>query len=341
MSQLHAHADTHEEDHGHDHPDFLQHHWDNPVQQFEAGKLGMWLFLATEILLFGGLFCAYAIWRANHPEIFKYGSQFLSTKWGAINTAVLLTSSLTMAMAVTFAARGKMKSVILCLILTLFGAGGFMAIKYVEYNHKFHEGFYPGMGFYSEPHASELWLPMDETAKAQRVKRLEHEAVQSQATLAAAIVRDELPSPPEEAQQWNQPVAGGGPTGLVTDQQLIDTIELSAFLPPSFIGDNEDIPSELAYAEHHNAGEIPTLPHPLQDPERPVNAQKFFTIYFLMTGLHGIHVVAGGFVILWLLLLTIKGRFSREYYTPIDLGGLYWHIVDVIWIFLFPLFYLI
>ena len=83
------------------------------------------------------------------------------------------------------------------------------------------------------------------------------------------------------------------------------------------------------------------LAHPLQDPERPVNAQKFFTIYFLMTGLHGIHVVIGGFVILWLLLKTMKGHFSREYYTPIDLGGLYWHIVDVIWIFLFPLFYLI
>ena len=341
MSQMHAHADHHDDDHGHDHPDFLQHHWDNPVQQFEAGKLGMWLFLSTEILLFGGLFVAYSVWRANHPEIFAYGSQFLSTEWGAINTAVLLTSSLTMAMAVTYAARGKMKAVVLCLLLTLCGAGGFMAIKYVEYAHKFHEGFYPGMGFYSEPHASELWLPLDETAQAKRADRLAHEAADSQAMLAADQVRAEMPAAPADAQPWNQPTAGYGPAGIVTDEELMDTIELSLFLPPSVLTNNEDIPSEIAYAEHHEAGEIPTLPHPLQDPERPVNAQKFFTIYFLMTGLHGIHVVVGGILIIWLLLLTLRGRFSREYYTPIDLGGLYWHIVDVIWIFLFPLFYLI
>ncbi|MHC4876174.1 MAG: cytochrome c oxidase subunit 3 family protein, partial [Planctomycetota bacterium] len=93
MSDAHAHD--------HDHPPFLQHHWENPKQQFEAGKLGMWLFLATEVLLFGGLFCGYAIWRANHPEMFKFGSTFLDTTMGAINTAVLIASSLTMAAAVT------------------------------------------------------------------------------------------------------------------------------------------------------------------------------------------------------------------------------------------------
>ena len=97
----------------------------------------------------------------------------------------------------------------------------------------------------------------------------------------------------------------------------------------------------LKFAEDHSPGEKLELAHPLQDPERPVNAQKFFSIYFMMTGLHGIHVIVGGIVITWLLILTLRGRFSGEYYTPIDLGGLYWHIVDVILIFLFPLFYLI
>ena len=97
----HAAADTH------DHPEYLAHHWDTPQQQFEAGKLGMWLFLATEVLLFGGLFCAYAVFRHNYPEIFAYGSQFLDTRWGAINTVVLIVSSLTMATAVSAAQLDK------------------------------------------------------------------------------------------------------------------------------------------------------------------------------------------------------------------------------------------
>jgi cytochrome c oxidase subunit 3 len=81
--------------------------------------------------------------------------------------------------------------------------------------------------------------------------------------------------------------------------------------------------------------------HPLQDPHRPANAHMFFNIYFMMTGLHGIHVIIGGAVIVWLLVLSLRGRFSPAYFTPVDLGGLYWHVVDLIWIFLFPLFYLI
>jgi cytochrome c oxidase subunit 3 len=327
--------------HDHDHPDFLGHHWDTPVQQFEAGKLGMWLFLATEILLFGGLFCAYAVWRSNHPEIFKYGSQFLDTFWGATNTAVLLVSSLTMAMAVTFAARGRMKAVVICLVLTLAGAAGFMAIKYVEYSHKFHEGFYPGMSFYEEPHASHLWLPLEETAIAEKAHAFELDQAESEEGRAQMLLRAELPEAPADAVVWNKPVAGTGPAGLTTSDLATDRAEFTVFLPEAVLGNLEDIPEELAFAQHHEAGEAVHLSHPLQDPERPANVQKFFTIYFMMTGLHGIHVVIGGFVMLWLLYRTLKGHFSREYYTPIDFGGLYWHVVDLIWIFLFPLFYLI
>ena len=150
-----------------------------------------------------------------------------------------------------------------------------------------------------------------------------------------------MPLPPPTAEPSVVPAAGTGPEGLTTNELALETAEFAVFLPPSVIGNLENQGPELDFAEHHEPGEEPHLPHPLQDPDRPPNAQKFFTIYFLMTGLHGIHVIIGGFVILWLLLLTLRGRFSRGYYTPVDLGGLYWHIVDVIWIFLFPLFYLI
>ena len=328
-------------DHDHDHPDFLGHHWENPKQQFDAGKLGMWLFLTTEVLLFGGLFCAYAVWRSNHPELFKYGSQFLDTFWGATNTGVLLISSMTMAMAVTYAARGKTKAVSICLVFTLLGAGGFMGIKYVEYAHKFHEGFYPGIKFYDQPEASHLWLPLNETATAQVAADRVHDVEESNLQHAQSLVRAELPEAPADAQTWNKPISGPGPGGLTTNLETEDLAEFTAFLPPNFLNDEADLAGELDYAEHHEPSEKPHLAHPLQDPQRPVNAQKFFTIYFMMTGLHGIHVVIGGIVIIWLLWRNMRGEFSREYYTPIDLGGLYWHVVDLIWIFLFPLFYLI
>lgn len=344
MSQIDAsatHAHDHDDDHGHDHPAHLGHHWENSKQQFEAGKLGMWLFLSTEILLFGGLFVAYAVWRANHPEIFKYGAQFLDTFWGGLNTCVLLTSSMTMAMAVTFAARGKMVAVTICLILTLFGAAGFMVIKYIEYSHKIHEGLLPGMSFYEEPHASHLWLPLDELGHEEEATAALIAEQQSAAFAVETQRESELPAPPTDAVVWTKSPAATGPEGFTDNKLKIETSELRMFLPESVIAKVEDAGPMLEYSEHHEAGELPHLAHPLQDPDRPVNAQKFFTIYFMMTGLHGIHVIVGGIVITWLIVMTLIGRFSRGYYTPIDLGGLYWHIVDVIWIFLFPLFYLI
>ncbi|MBZ0267666.1 cytochrome c oxidase subunit 3, partial [bacterium] len=126
------------------HPPHLAHHFDNPTQQYESGKLGMWLFLGTEILMFGGLFCAYAIFRANYPEIFHYGHRFLDVKMGGINTVVLICSSLTMAWAVRAAQLGQRMALVVLLGLTLVCAGGFMGIKYVEYKAKFEHGLLPG-----------------------------------------------------------------------------------------------------------------------------------------------------------------------------------------------------
>ncbi|MHC4100741.1 MAG: cytochrome c oxidase subunit 3 family protein [Planctomycetota bacterium] len=269
--------------HIHDQPDFLQHHFDTPRQQFEAGKLGMWLFLATEVLLFGGLFCAYAVWRGNHPDLFKYGSQSLNTALGAINTVVLIASSLTMAAAVTMAQQGRRRALVLFLTLTLAGAATFLVIKYFEYTHKFHKGIYPGLAYYESPKAAELAPAGPEAA----------------APMPAPVFAD-LPAHEPSAVAS----AAAGPTG-------VDAGALAG----------------------HGAEQAP-LP-------APRNAHMFYNIYFLMTGLHGLHVLAGGVMLGWLIVGAARGRFGAAYFTPVDLGGLYWHVVDLIWIFLFPLFYLI
>ena len=265
---------------------YQQHHFDTPEQQFDAGKLGIWLFLATEILLFGGLFCAYAIYRANHHEVFVYAHQFLDKVLGGTNTVILLCSSLTMAWAVRASQLGQRRLLITLLSLTLLGGFGFMGIKYVEYKAKWEHGLLPGTHF----------APREEgEAEAQPV-----------APAAPA------PSPPAAA------AGAPGPSGAGT------TIKAAAQGPAGTVG--LDASAQSGAASHG---------------KRPSNVQIFFGIYFLMTGLHGIHVLAGMGAIVWILVRSIKGHFGPEYFTPVDFVGLYWHLVDLIWIFLFPLLYLI
>ncbi len=230
-------------------PAHLAHHFDTPRQQFQAGKLGMWIFLLTEILLFGGLFCVYAVYRANHPAIFSYihAERFLNTTLGAVNTCILITSSLTMAWGVRCAQRGQQRGLVVCLALTLMFAFGFLGVKYVEYKHKWEGGL--------------LW--------ASRYEPIEHAA--------------------EEAE-------GHKP--------------------------NAEHPGDAEQQERENAG-------------------VFFSIYFMMTGLHAIHVLGGMGAITWLLVRACNGTFGSRYFAPVDYVGLYWHLVDMIWIYLFPLLYLI
>ena len=208
------------------HATHLRHHFSDSEQQAESAKLGMWIFILTEILMFGGLFCAYSIYRAWNPTMFYNAHLALDRTLGTINTLVLITSSLTMALAIRSLQLNKKTGAILNLCATLALAGTFLVIKYFEYAHKFHLGQLPGKYYHY--------------------------------------------------------------TGIQ--------------------GDNPHI---------------------------------FFGVYFLMTGLHGIHVMVGMGVITWLLIRTIRNHFSAEYYTPVEMTGLYWHLVDIIWIFLFPLFYLI
>ncbi len=232
-------------------PSFLAHHFDTPQQQFSAAKLGMWLFLAQELLFFSGLFVAYGVYRVAHPEAFSVGSHLLDWKLGALNTVVLLLSSFTAAMAVRSAQLGEgakpgFNRTAQWLVATILLACVFMVVKYLEYTHKIHVGTLPGQFF--QPTAEGL------------------------AELQAAIGR----TPPEMG---------------VT--------------------------------------------------EVPFHIRSFLGIYFVMTGVHGLHVLIGIGVFTWIALRAMKGEFGKEYFTPVDLGALYWHLVDLIWIYLFPLLYLI
>src|SRR5215213_10020186 len=136
----HAHAETGHGEHGHDHPKHLAHHFDSLEQQYDAGKLGIWAFIAQEVLFFSGLFCAYAALRYNNPEVFAYAHKFLDKTWGAVNTCVLLFSSLTMAWGVRCAQLGNRRGLIINLWITILCGCTFMAVKYVEYSHKIHAG---------------------------------------------------------------------------------------------------------------------------------------------------------------------------------------------------------
>jgi cytochrome c oxidase subunit III len=206
-------------------PRLAEHFASIEVQQ-HAARLGMWLFLATEILLFAGLFVCYANYRFLFPDAFAAASRHLDLTMGTINTIVLITSSFTAAMAVHYAKEAKNKMVVLMFVLTILMALGFLVIKYFEYAHKFHEGQLPGP-YYS---FKEITLP---------------------------------------------------------------------------------------------------------------GAPMYFTIYFLSTGLHAFHVIVGMIVLAWVTFKAAKNQFSHRDYTAVELGSMYWHLVDLVWIFLFPMLYLI
>jgi cytochrome c oxidase subunit 3 len=286
---------------------YQQHHFDTPEQQFDAGKLGIWLFLATEILLFGGLFCAYAIYRANHHEVFVYAHQFLDKKLGGTNTVILLCSSLTMAWAVRASQLGQRRLLITLLSLTLLGGFGFMGIKYVEYKAKWEHGLLPGTHF--APHEE------GETPTAPSPAALPAASPSASPAPPPAPSASAAPAPSPSVSASQSPAAAA--TGTKTT------------IKPAAQGPSGTVSSEAA--EHGAASHG----------KRPSNVQIFFGIYFLMTGLHGIHVLAGMGAIVWILVRSVKGHFGPEYFTPVDFVGLYWHLVDLIWIFLFPLLYLV
>ena len=205
----------------------VAHHFQNYEQQVSAEKLGMWLFLATEILMFGGLFVGYAVYHDEYPSVFKAGAYFLDWKKGTFNTVVLLLSSFTMALSIYYAQKNKIRLCQRMLILTLCCGFIFMFVKYIEYSHKFHKGIFPGSFF-------------------------------------------------------------------------------------SYTGENF----------------VEGLP-------------LYFSFYYLMTGLHASHVLIGMALIFWMLLKTYKKQIGPHHYMPLEYVGLFWHLVDLIWIYLFPILYLV
>lgn len=279
------------------HPPFLAHHYATPEQQYQSNKLGMWVFLSTEILMFGGLFCAYAVYRHNHPDVFAYAHQYLDKILGAINTVVLIASSLTMAWAVRCAQINKTRGLIICLALTILGGVGFMCIKGIEYHHKWQHHLWVGA---ANKYSAEYKGPKEE----------EH------ATHApAAPVAQRLPRPNAD---------GVDPNAGTADEPK---------LKPSFVA-----PAGLASKETAAEHDIRFADLGKLEQER---VSTFFSVYFLMTGLHGLHVLIGMGLITWVLVRAARKEFGSQYFTPVDLVGLYWHLVDLIWIFLFPLLYLI
>jgi cytochrome c oxidase subunit 3 len=292
----------------HDGSPFIQHHYDDAKHQFESGKLGMWLFLAQEILFFSALFVAYIVYRSHHPEIFYYAHKYLDVTWGATNTVVLLLSSLTAAWAVRAAQLGQRKLLIGCIIVTIGCACAFMGIKYVEYSHKFHDGLVYGAKFAPKVDPHHVKFPTDKDGKP---IFKEKELAEYYGEEAAAT---------EEGPHAGQ--IGGGKVA-----QPVEARGSQSLAPKKpHLGTATD--------GHHGGGDGRAV-------APPPNTNMFFTIYFAMTGLHGLHVTIGIFVFLWLLWRAIKGHFTPEYFGPIDYAALYWHLVDLIWIYLFPLLYLI
>ncbi len=250
-----------EEHHGHgfgvdSHGQFHHaHHFKDANHQYESAKQGIWLFMVTEILMFGGLFVAYAIYKSLYAPIFHVGGSYLDVKWGSINTLVLISSSFTMALGIYFNQTNQAKKAVIALALTILCAFGFMSIKYVEYSHKIHDGLLPGKYF----HNVEFQEKVVAYAKAMPEEHLSESMT-------------ELLKEPEKLKKF---------------------------------------------------------------------APLYFGFYFMMTGLHGIHVLLGASLIFWVMINTARGKFNSQYYTPVEGVGIFWHIVDLIWIYLFPLLYLV
>jgi cytochrome c oxidase subunit 3 len=305
----------------------------------------MWLFLATELLMFGGLFVAYAVYRGNHAEIFSWGSALLDRKLGTINTIVLISSSFTMAFAVSAAQRGWRWRQVVLLGLTFLGACGFLAIKYMEYRPKIEHGLLWGQRFDPDPvYVAAHYGGGHHAVAATGQDRTEHdtaaghgESGESTTTGQPETEAITIAGPGDaesEAPSTAGPQPGDGPP-VEPEVGLAEEGE-GSWLPASVIPTAMAAPVGLDPALLGSPEEEHDSPMP-----PPPGADRFFAVYFMMTGLHGIHVIAGMLVIGWLMVGAALGRYGAAYYTPVDLGGLFWHLVDLIWIFLFPLFYLI
>jgi len=236
LSNTVVHADSHSDAHAAHHP-ALQHHFENLEQQREAGTLGMWIFLVTEIMFFSGMFFAYTLYRYKFPLEFASASNHLSLKLGAINTVVLIVSSFTMAFAVYNAQVGRQRRLVISLILTIILGLTFLGIKAVEYHDKYKDNLIPG---------------------------------------------------------------------------------------------------QLIPGHKYSPATIHLLPG-----ASPQYTEMFYWIYFAMTGMHALHMVIGVGLLSVILFYSIRGRYDPEYHNPVEVSGLYWHFVDVVWVVVLSVVYIL
>lgn len=277
--------------------------FDDLDQQHDASMLAMWAFLATEVLFFGGLIMAYVVYRTIYRETFAEASHHLNVVMGGVNTVVLLVSSLTMALAVRSAQLKRRSHTVYFLVATMFFGTGFLVVKGFEYYAEYQENLIPFINFVWEEHHDD-------------------EDGHGEATTAAATPGAETPA----AEHAGDPHAANATTA-------------SASASPSGRIDWQDperkwVPS---YAD-------PTLDnYPMGDVSRTPEqrAKLFFVLYFFMTGLHGIHMIIGLVLVGTIATLVATKWFSGYGETPVEVTGLYWHFIDIVWVFLYPLLYLI
>ena len=377
-ADAHGHGD-------HDHPEFLAHHFDDPEQQFDSGKLGMWLFLVTEILFFSGMFCAYALYRARNPEVWTYASQYLNATLGAFNTGVLLFSSLTMAWGVRCAQLRQRTGLVISLAMTLCCASIFLGVKAVEYTHKWDIGLLPAGGYETQTlplaHHEGLspwlynlsyipaiclvgfgawWIVTIVTGDKRRSEIAGPLLATALCYFVGVGIGLNFPDG-EDHGGHDKAHAVGHVDGHDGDHDANHEDDHE---------DGHEDDHEDGHEESHDgdegheessheaddqasdkipAGNMVSLESEAIVPGAPSEAMidqrggagLFFSIYYCMTGVHAIHILAGMGVMVWLLVRATKDQFNEQYFGPVDYVGLYWHLVDLIWIYLFPLLYLI
>ena len=289
----------------------LQHQFEDMKQQEESVSIGMWMFLVQEIMFFGGLFTVYLVFRSRFPMAFATASNHLDAFWGGLNTLVLIVSSLTMALTVYFAQKNNRNMQVIMILLTMFFGATFLGVKVIEYSDKYNHGLVPVAG----------WNRKEKAPQAQQseVAHLPGETVAS-AEENHSGGGEHVYNNPRGDFQWNY---GDDLIKQAWKEQQADRNK-------TYLTDYE----KVGYFSDYSTGKI--------DPDKfREKIRSFYWIYFAMTGLHALHMIVGIGLMSWLLFTAWKGYYNADYYSPVEMSGLYWHFVDIVWIFLFPLLYLL
>lgn len=282
----------------------LQHQFEDMKQQEESVSIGMWMFLVQEIMFFGGLFTVYLVFRSRFPIAFATGSNHLDVVMGFVNTLVLIVSSLTMALTVYYAQKSNRSMQVILILATMFFGAVFLGVKAYEYTDKYNHGLVPVAG----------WNRKAKPAAPEHEVMVTGELPPS--ARAGETAGEEVYDNPRGDFQWNE------------GHELLDKIQEEEK------ASGHSLLTPYEKASYFTSGQFDA--HKFQE-----RIRSFFWIYFAMTGLHALHMIVGLILMTWLLIKAWKGTFTSEYYMPVEMSGLYWHFVDIVWIFLFPLLYLL